>query len=139
MSNRLSAFSATNAHCPGLRSSTVHPCSSKSELQNLVDNAIRYGNDDGRIVVELALLRSDSNNLVLAVTDDGPGIAECDRARIFDRFYRGRHSDARGAGLGLTIVKQAAARMGGVVQVTSRLDGRGSRLEVHIPANAGIC
>jgi two-component system, OmpR family, sensor histidine kinase QseC len=111
----------------------------QSVLQNLVDNAIRYGNDNGRIVVELTFLQSGSNILVLAVTDDGPGIAECDRARIFDRFYRGRHTDARGAGLGLTIVKQAAARMGGVVQVTSGLDGRGSRLEVHIPANAGIC
>jgi signal transduction histidine kinase len=107
----------------------------QSVLQNLVDNAIRYGYDNGRIVVELTLFRLGRDILTLAVTDDGPGIAECDRTRVFDRFYRGRHTDARGAGLGLTIVKQAAARMGGVVQVTSGLDGRGSRFEVHIPAN----
>jgi len=111
----------------------------QSVLQNLVDNAIRYGYDNGRIVVELTLFRLGRDIVALAVADDGPGIAECDRARVFDRFYRGRNTDARGAGLGLTIVKQAAARMGGVVQVTSGLDGRGSRFEVHIPANAGIC
>lgn len=107
----------------------------QSVLQNLVDNAIRYGDDNGRIVVELTLFRMSRDIMVLAVADDGPGITECDRSRVFDRFYRGRHSDARGAGLGLTIVKQAAVRMGGVVQIMSGLDGRGSRFEVHIPAN----
>jgi two-component system, OmpR family, sensor histidine kinase QseC len=110
----------------------------QSVLQNLVDNAVRYGYENGRIVVELASFRLGRDVIVLAVADDGPGILECDRSRVFDRFYRGRHDDARGAGLGLTIVKQAAARMGGVVQVTSGLDGRGSRFEVHIPANSAI-
>lgn len=111
----------------------------QSVLQNLVDNAIRYGYENGRIVVELTLLRLSRDTLALTVADDGPGIEECDRSRVFDRFYRGRHTDARGAGLGLTIVKQAAARMGGIVQITSGLDSRGSRFEVHIPANSGIC
>lgn len=106
----------------------------RSVLQNLIDNAIRYGNEDGRIAVELAVLRSQRDRLILSVSDDGPGIAECDRSRVFDRFYRGRHTDASGAGLGLTIVKQAAARMGGNVQITSGLDGRGCRFELHIPA-----
>jgi signal transduction histidine kinase len=117
--------------CLMIASLDVHAL--QSVLQNLVDNAIRYGNDDGRIVVELTLSRLSRDLLVLAVVDDGPGIEECDRSRIFDRFYRGRHNDVRGAGLGLTIVKQAAARMGGIVQVTSGLDGRGSRFEVQIP------
>jgi two-component system, OmpR family, sensor histidine kinase QseC len=110
----------------------------QSVLQNLVDNAVRYGYENGRIVVELTSFRLVRDVIVLAVADDGPGIPDCDRSRVFDRFYRGRHDDARGAGLGLTIVKQAAARMGGVVQVTSGLDGRGSRFEVHIPANSAI-
>ena len=105
----------------------------QSVLQNLIDNAIRYGDDHGRIVVELTVRGLARTVLVIAVADNGPGIEECDRSRIFDRFYRGRHNDVRGAGLGLTIVKQAAARMGGVVQVTNGLDGRGSRFEVHIP------
>ena len=105
----------------------------QSVLQNLVDNAIRYGSENGRIVVELTFFQLGRDVMVLAVADDGPGIPECDRSRVFDRFYRGRHNDVRGAGLGLTIVKQAAARMGGVVEFTSGLDGRGSRFAVHVP------
>ena len=108
----------------------------QSVLQNLVDNAIRYGCDNGRIVVDLSLLSLGRNNIVLVVSDDGPGIAECDRSLVFDRFYRGQHRDARGAGLGLTIVRQAAARMGGVVRVMSGLEGRGCRFELRIPAPA---
>lgn len=110
----------------------------QSVLQNLVDNAIRYGCDNGRIVVDLSLLSLAHNIIVLVVSDDGPGIAECDRSLVFDRFYRGQHHDARGAGLGLTIVKQAAARMGGVVQVMSGLEGRGCRFELQIPAQARL-
>ena len=105
----------------------------QSVLQNLVDNAVRYGCDNGRIVVDLSLLSLGREIIILVVSDDGPGIAECDRSLVFDRFYRGQHRDARGAGLGLTIVKQAAARMGGVVQVMSGLDGRGCRFELQIP------
>ena len=105
----------------------------KSVLQNLIDNAIRYGNDNGRIVVELSTLSAIRDIVLLAVVDDGPGIREWDRSRIFDRFYRGQHRDTRGAGLGLTIVKQAAAQMGGVVQVMQGLDGRGCRFEVYVP------
>src|SRR5262249_39356442 len=103
----------------------------------LVDNAIRYGCDGGRIVVDLSLLKVEHDIIILAVSDDGPGIEECDRSRVFDRFYRGQHRDARGAGLGLTIVKQAAARMGGFVQVMNGLDGRGCRFELQIPVERG--
>jgi two-component system, OmpR family, sensor histidine kinase QseC len=102
-----------------------------SILQNLIDNAIRYGRDGGRILVELRRL---SGGIALSVTDDGPGIAESDRASIFDRFYRGANRDAAlGTGLGLTIVKQAAERMGGEVQLTTGLDGRGCCFTVRIP------
>jgi two-component system, OmpR family, sensor histidine kinase QseC len=102
-----------------------------SILQNLVDNAIRYGHDGGRIVVELQTL---GYAITLSVTDDGPGIAESERARIFDRFYRGANrDDAPGTGLGLTIVKQAAARLNGVIQVTGGLDGAGCSFALRIP------
>ena len=110
----------------------------QSVVQNLVDNAIRYGSDNGRIVVDLSLLSLRHDVIILVVSDDGPGIAECDRLLVFDRFYRGQNRDARGAGLGLTIVKQAAARMGGVVQVMDGLDGRGCRFELQIPVEARL-
>jgi two-component system sensor histidine kinase QseC len=103
----------------------------QSILQNLIDNAIRYGCDGGRVVVELD---PSWGAVRLSVADDGPGIADNDRARIFDRFYRGARRDgASGTGLGLTIVKQAATRMGGTLHITIGLDGRGCRFTVVIP------
>ena len=106
----------------------------QSALQNLLDNAIRYGRDGGRIVVELQ--RGDGI-LTIAVSDDGPGIADSDRARVFQRFYRGSMQNRSGAGLGLTIVKHATARMGGEVRLSSGQDGRGCCFEVRIPAVLG--
>jgi two-component system sensor histidine kinase QseC len=95
----------------------------QSVVQNLVDNAIRYGREGGRIVVELQPLGGAAS---LSVADDGPGIAEGDRLRIFDRFYRGERRDyVSGTGLGLTIVKQAAIRMGADLTVGVGLDGQG--------------
>ena len=102
----------------------------RSILQNLIDNAIRYGCEGGNIVVELQ--RRDGN-LLLRVADDGPGISESERGRVFERFYRGSgRNDARGSGLGLTIVKQAATRLGGTIQVGPGLSGRGCSFVVEI-------
>jgi signal transduction histidine kinase len=105
----------------------------QSALQNLIDNAIRYGCDNGRIVVELSVTSSTRDLVVLAVSDDGPGIPTSDHSKVFERFYRGRQRDIPGAGLGLTIVKQAVARMGGMVQIMYGLAGRGCRFEIHVP------
>ena len=103
----------------------------QSVVQNLIDNAIRYGRDGGRIVVEIQPL---NGAIRLSVSDDGPGIAESDRMRIFDRFYRGTQRDeVSGTGLGLTIVKQAAARMGGSVRLGEGLDGCGCSFTLVIP------
>ena len=63
--------------------------------------------------------------VTLSVADDGPGIADNAHSLVFDRFYRGAGHEMPGTGLGLTIVKQAAARMGGKVEITQGLDGRG--------------
>jgi two-component system sensor histidine kinase QseC len=103
----------------------------RSILQNLIDNAIRYGREDGTIVVELQLR---GGTLVLGVADDGPGISETERERVFERFYRGTgRNDARGSGLGLTIVKQAATRLNGrIQQVSPGLGGRGCSFVVEI-------
>jgi two-component system, OmpR family, sensor histidine kinase QseC len=103
----------------------------RSVLQNLVDNAIRYGRDGGRVTIKL--VRRDAA-VVLSVTDDGPGIAESDRSRIFERFYRGeKPPDAQGTGLGLAIVKRAAARMEGELQLTGGFEGRGCCFSLDIP------
>jgi len=103
----------------------------QSVLHNLVDNAVRYGSEGGRVAVEL---RREAGALVLVVADDGPGIAPAERELVFDRFYRAAGQDAAGSGLGLAIVKQAALRLGGSVTLGAGLDGRGCGFELRVPA-----
>ncbi len=102
----------------------------RSVFQNLIDNAIRYGKDGGRIVIDI---QREASALSLAVADNGPGIASSERARVFDRFYRGRGLETPGTGLGLTIVHEAVMRMGGQVCITDGLDGIGCRFEDRLP------
>lgn len=99
-------------------------------LHNLVDNAIRYGHDHGRIVLSLDRERDD---LWLTVADDGPGIPEAQRHRVFERFHRGVGAAGSGSGLGLSIVKQAVQRLGGTVRLREGLGGRGCSFEVRLP------
>jgi two-component system, OmpR family, sensor histidine kinase QseC len=102
----------------------------QSILQNLIDNAIRYGREGGKVAVEL---RSRSGGVVLSVADDGPGIAESDRFLIFERFYRGKNPpNAQGTGLGLAIVKQAVTRIGAELEMTGGLEGRGTCFTLEI-------
>jgi signal transduction histidine kinase len=99
-------------------------------LHNLVNNAIAYIPQHGRVHVSL---RRDGAALVLAVADDGPGIPLQERALVFERFYRGAGHDTPGAGLGLAIVREAAARLGGGVSLAEGIDGQGCRFVVTIP------
>lgn len=104
-----------------------------SIVGNLVDNAIRYGRDGGNIVVALC---TEGEQLVLHVRDDGPGIPEAQRARVFERFYRVTGSARNGSGLGLAIVQQGAARIGGSVRVGEGLAGRGIGFVVTLPQSS---
>jgi two-component system phosphate regulon sensor histidine kinase PhoR len=86
-------------------------------LVNLLDNAIKYTQDGGRIVVGA---RRDGERVRLEVRDDGPGIAPSDRERVFERFYRvdpGRSREMGGTGLGLSIVKHLLDAMDGKVGI----------------------
>jgi two-component system phosphate regulon sensor histidine kinase PhoR len=100
-------------------------------LQNLVDNAIRYGNNGGTVRVS-AEQRAAMTAIVVA--DDGPGIAPEHVPRLFERFYRvdpARSREKGGAGLGLAIVKDQVELMGGSVRAESEI-GRGSRFIVEL-------
>jgi two-component system, OmpR family, sensor histidine kinase QseC len=108
---------------------SLEPQAFRSVLHNLVDNALRYVQDGGRVVVELAMQDGD---LVLAVADDGPGIAAAEQSLVFERFYRGAANDAPGAGLGLAIARQAAAGMNGEIVLLPGLDGRGCRFVLRL-------
>jgi two-component system, OmpR family, sensor histidine kinase QseC len=107
----------------------------QSVAGNLLDNCLRYVQSGGRIVVSL---HGSETALILSIADDGPGIPEHQRERVFDRFYRGRSGDTPGSGLGLAIVRQAAARAGGAVRLLPGLDGKGCGFEVRFgPAGTG--
>lgn len=100
-------------------------------LDNLLDNAIKYTNDEG--TVELRW-RIDNDFCVVDVEDTGIGIPQTQLSRVFERFYRvdrARSRELGGTGLGLSIVKHMAQAIGGTVSVTSRV-GRGTVFSVRM-------
>ncbi len=102
-------------------------------VQNLAQNAIKYGRPGGK--VEIALERR-GRHVVLSVVDDGIGIAPQHLPRLTERFYRVSAKDSRergGTGLGLAIVKHIVNRHGGELKVASTL-GAGSTFSVWLPA-----
>lgn len=99
-------------------------------VRNLVDNAVRHA--ERTVVVGL---ETDGGSAVLTVDDDGHGVPEADRSRVFERFVRldeGRARDAGGSGLGLAIVDAVVRGHGGGV-VVSAAPGGGARFTVRLP------
>jgi two-component system, OmpR family, sensor kinase len=78
-------------------------------IKNLIENALRYTPDGGQ--VEIQLQRSEQT-AQLIVKDTGPGIPAAEQGRVFDAFYRVLGTGQQGSGLGLSIVKTIAARLG---------------------------
>lgn len=95
----------------------------------LVDNAIRHGPIGGTVGV---IVRNEGREAVLTVDDDGPGIPPEDRARVFDRFWRGSDARPGGTGLGLAIGAWVVAGHGGSIAAVERAGG-GSRFVVRLP------
>lgn len=88
--------------------------------QNLIQNAYRYGNENGKVIVTL---KEENNSILFSVNDNGIGISEDEISNIFKRFYRvdKSRSDGKGMGLGLAMVKQIAEMYDGTVKVQSEL------------------
>ncbi|MFZ1640050.1 MAG: ATP-binding protein, partial [Candidatus Contendobacter sp.] len=99
-------------------------------LGNLVENALRYTPTGGRVDVQI---QSMGNEAVLTVSDTGPGIPAAERARVFDRFYRGAGASAPGSGLGLAIVKRIADRHRASIRLEDAEPGQGLRVIVRWP------
>jgi two-component system sensor histidine kinase TctE len=95
-------------------------------LSNLIDNALRYSSAGGRVSVIVEAQPQPT----LSVQDDGPGIPEDERVKIFERFYRVEGSTGDGCGLGLAIVEEIARLHSSTVEVSSGAEGRGSRFSV---------
>lgn len=101
-------------------------------LINLIDNAVKYSDDGGRVAVHIS---REGTDVSISVSDRGIGIPEKDLSRIFERFYRvdkARSRELGGTGLGLAIVKHIAAVHNGGVRVESSL-GYGSTFVFFLP------
>jgi two-component system OmpR family sensor kinase len=107
------------------------PASLAILLSNLLDNALRYTPEGGRI--DVAIDRADDGSAILIVADTGPGIPVDERERVFDRFYRGADAAASGSGLGLSIVRRVAEAHGATIGLSDPAEGSGLVVTVHFP------
>jgi two-component system OmpR family sensor kinase len=105
-------------------------------LKNGLENALKYTAQGGEVTLRLW---SDVEGAVIEVVDNGPGIPDAERERVFDAFYRLPSSDGEGSGLGLAIAREAASRLGGAVSLHAPPDGCGlvfrCRFVKHDPNN----
>lgn len=108
----------------------------KVMLSNLISNSLKYGKENGEIVVKAF---SSKGKAIIKIWDNGIGIAQEDQERIFERFYKvdkSRSLDPDSTGLGLSIVKHIAKSCGGNVSLESEL-GEGTTFIIEIPLEGG--
>lgn len=104
-------------------------------LRNLLGNAVQHTPPDASVSLSVAVVGDEAGEVVIAVTDAGPGIAPEHVPHLFERFWRADESRSRqagGSGLGLAIVRAITEAHGGHVRVDSVV-GRGTTMSVHLP------
>jgi two-component system sensor histidine kinase TctE len=99
-------------------------------LGNLIDNALKYTPSGGHVTVRSGV---DAGHPFLEVEDDGPGIAESERQRVRERFYRLPGSPGSGCGLGLAIVDEIARAHDASFTIGVPPAGRGTRMRIRFP------
>jgi two-component system sensor histidine kinase KdpD len=119
---------------PDLPLVSVEPLLTEQVLTNLLENALRYAGRDASIGVTAF---SAAGMLQVQVADDGPGIAEDERDKVFEKFYRGRSASKGdgGVGLGLTICRAIVRAHGGRIAARTRAGG-GTLVEFSLPLAA---
>jgi two-component system sensor histidine kinase KdpD len=110
----------------------VHAALIEQALVNVIENAARFSPVHGRLQVRAG---ADDNELFFAVSDEGPGIPEDERAKIFDMFYTAARGDrgGQGTGLGLAICQGMVGAHGGRISVADGIEGRGTCITLHLP------
>lgn len=110
----------------------VHAALIEQALVNVLENAARFSPAHGRL--QLSAGANDSE-LFFSVSDEGPGIPEDERAKIFDMFYTAARGDrgGQGTGLGLAICQGMVGAHGGRISVADGIDGRGTCITIHLP------
>ncbi len=118
----------------GLPALRANPLRLRQMVDNLINNAIKYTPAGGKIGVRI---RAEDGQVILEVSDTGPGVPPADQPRIFEKFYRAQNvpSNIPGSGLGLAIVKSIVDNHQGRVWVESTL-GEGTTFFVVLPAQA---
>ena len=99
-------------------------------ISNLMDNAIKYTPDSGKISINVL---PQDGMWCLSISDTGPGISESEREAVFHRFYRAGNAVTDGAGLGLAIVGEIIDRMAGKIALKTPENRQGLRVEVLLP------
>lgn len=105
-------------------------------VNNLIDNAIRYSQQGGRVTVRISQTAQDQCRL--AISDDGPSIPVAERARIFERFHRLLGTQEDGSGLGLAIVSEIATLHGARITLEEDTDGVGNTFSVFFPLRPAV-
>ena len=110
----------------------VHAALIEQALVNVLENAARFSPPHGRLQLSAGVL---DNQLFFAVADEGPGIPEDERAKIFDMFYTAARGDrgGQGTGLGLAICQGMVGAHGGHISVADGIEGRGTCISLFLP------
>ncbi|WP_339543816.1 sensor histidine kinase KdpD [Pseudomonas sp. RA_35y_Pfl2_P32] len=113
----------------------VHAALIEQALVNVLENAARFSPAQGHL--QLSAGTTDTE-LFFSVSDEGPGIPEEERAKIFDMFYTAARGDrgGQGTGLGLAICQGMVGAHGGRISVADGLNGRGTSITLHLPLQA---
>jgi signal transduction histidine kinase len=102
-------------------------------LSNLIDNALKYAPVNGSI--EVAVVRRSDGTAQVSVSDDGPGIADSEKCKVVERFYRGDASRGTpGVGLGLSLAQAVAKLHGSALELSDR--NPGLRVAITLPFDA---
>ena len=110
----------------------IDPILMEQVFVNILDNAAKYAPPNTRLKVSFL---KKNNKAVIIFADEGPGIPEQDRERVFDMFYRVRSTDTKvaGTGLGLAICRGLIEAHGGSIRAETGLDGKGTSIVIEFP------
>jgi two-component system sensor histidine kinase KdpD len=113
----------------------VHAALIEQALVNVLENAARFSPTHGRLLLSAGATDSE---VFFAVADEGPGIPEEEREKIFDMFYTAARGDrgGQGTGLGLAICQGMVGAHGGRISVADGIEGRGTCITLHLPLQA---